>query len=364
MNSLDIISIDALYNSGSFTSLDPKAPLVYGSIGFDAKQSYIIKGVIPENSFVSIYGPSGSFKSFLALDWACHIASGMNWDGHKVKKGSVLYVAGEGGIGVSQRVRAWEIHHSGKELSNLARLSAPVFPADGDQVKNILTYCEEIESTTGYPVKLIILDTLARCYGGNDENSSRDMGAFIQGCDQIKLLTGASVLIVHHTGKNIANGARGSSALPAALDVEFQVQREEDSLLSLVLTCSKMKDAVQPSTKAYDLSSVFIHNDEDGEEVTSLHVNPCGRAPGDTYQVKQTKNMSDNHLAVILAVKKREASGEQVTRKKVIADLKADGLSTTNFAKWADKLSKDDLLIIEGERLSTPNSSPIAPKIQ
>ncbi|WP_218658489.1 helicase RepA family protein, partial [Enterobacter cloacae] len=29
-------------------------------------------------------------------------------------------------------------------------------------------------------------DTLARCFGGNDENDARDMGAFIEGCDVIK----------------------------------------------------------------------------------------------------------------------------------------------------------------------------------
>ena len=65
----------------------PKVELQYGSTGYDKEQSFVIKGLIPECSFASIYGPSGSYKSFLALDWACHIATGKDWDGHKVKKG-------------------------------------------------------------------------------------------------------------------------------------------------------------------------------------------------------------------------------------------------------------------------------------
>ena len=67
-----------------------KVELEYGSTGYDREQSFVIKGLLPEQSFVSMYGPSGSFKSFLALDWACHIASGIDWDQHKVKEGAVL----------------------------------------------------------------------------------------------------------------------------------------------------------------------------------------------------------------------------------------------------------------------------------
>lgn len=56
------------------------------------------------------------------------------------------------------------------------------------------------------PVRLIILDTLARCFGGSDENAAKDMGAFIQGCDAIKAATQATVLIIHHSGKDRTKG--------------------------------------------------------------------------------------------------------------------------------------------------------------
>lgn len=55
---------------------------------------------------------------------------------------------------------------------------------------------------TGMPVRLIILDTLARCFGNSDENTARDMGAFIQGCDAIRYHTCAAMMIVHHSGKD------------------------------------------------------------------------------------------------------------------------------------------------------------------
>ena len=317
----------------------PKVELQYGSAGYDKEQSFVIKGLIPECSFASIYGPSGSYKSFLALDWACHIATGKDWDGHKVKQGAVLYVAGEGGFGVTQRIRAWELKHKVKNLDNLARLPAPIFPSDGDQIKTMIEYCHEIETKTGQDLKLIILDTLARCYGGNDENSSRDMGAFIKGCDTIKQLTGATVLVVHHSGKNVDSGGRGSSSLPAALDVEYRVSRDGEGEQALVLTCSKMKDAEQPDTKAYDLISVHIRTDSDGDDVNSLCLTSVGRQPKDNEDaLPKASRMSGNHEALWQAVRSRTQAGDPTTRAIIIDDLKAQGLVVKHFSLWLAKL--------------------------
>jgi hypothetical protein len=331
----------------------PKVELEYGSAGYNTEQSFVIKGLIPERSFASIYGPSGSFKSFLALDWACHIATGMDWDGHKVKQGSVLYVAGEGGFGVTQRVRAWELQHQVTSLNNLARLSVPIFPADYDQVKAVLEYCHEIESKTGQSVKLIILDTLARCYGGNDENSSRDMGAFIKGCDTIKQITGATVLVVHHSGKNVENGGRGSSSLPAALDVEYRVKRDGEDQHALVLTCSKMKDSEQPDPKAYDLTSVHIRTDSDGDDVNSLCVIPVGRPPSDEEAPPiNTPRWRDHHIAIWQSVRSRTAANDPITKALLRDDLKAQGYDIKKYYRWLTKLVDDGALVLDGEDIS------------
>ncbi|MBC8954500.1 propanediol utilization protein [Xenorhabdus sp. PB62.4] len=76
-----------------------KLPLSVGSEGFDAQLDYVVKGIIPAHSLCSIYGASGSYKSFLAGAWGCHIATGKAWAGKSVAQGAVLYVVGEGGIG-------------------------------------------------------------------------------------------------------------------------------------------------------------------------------------------------------------------------------------------------------------------------
>lgn len=188
-----------------------KLPLTRGSEGYNIRQDYVIKHILPAQSLCSIYGPSGSYKSFLSVSWACHIAAGASWSGKKVERGSVLYVVGEGGVGVPRRIKAWEQVH-GQQVDNLWLVNRPVFPVRESEVSEVILAARQITAECDMPVRLVVIDTLARCFGGNDENDARDMGAFIEGCDVIKQKTGATVLVVHHSGKDEAKGARGSSS--------------------------------------------------------------------------------------------------------------------------------------------------------
>jgi putative DNA primase/helicase len=357
MNNSSAASSDTLAEVDALPRKRPKVKLQYGSSGYDSEQSFVIKGLIPESSLACIYGPSGSFKSFLALDWACHIASGKDWDGYKVKQGAVLYVAGEGGFGVTKRVRAWELQNQVSNIGNLARLPVPVFPGNRDQVQTIIDYCDEIKSTTGQKVQLIILDTLARCYGGKDENSSQDMGAFIAGCDMIKQLTGATVLIVHHSGKSVEKGGRGSSSLPAALDVEYQINRSGEDLQELILTCTKMKDAEQPETKAYELDTVYIRTDSDGDDINSLCVIPIGKKPcSKGTHPANTPRWSTHHTAIWQSVKTRTETNGSTTKSLVRGDIRSQGFDIKHFGRWLSKLSREGALTIDGDTISMPNN--------
>lgn len=161
-------------------------PLSKGSDGYNKQQCYVMKNHLPDQTLCSIYGPSGSYKSFLAVSWACHIATGVNWAGNKVNQGAVVYIVGEGGIGVSRRVKAWENIYQ-KEADNLWLVNRPVFPVRRSEISTLVELVKYIEDMSHFPVRLIIFDTLARCFGGKDENDARDMGAFIEGCDSLKI---------------------------------------------------------------------------------------------------------------------------------------------------------------------------------
>lgn len=135
----------------------------------------------------------------------------------------------------------------------------------------------DVEAKKGKQLQLIVIDTLARCFGGNDENDAKDMGAFIEGCETIKLETGTTVLVVHNSGKD-DKGARGSSAFRAALNAEFNVRREGEGG-AIILTCTKMKDAEEPRPAAFDLRVAELFTDRDGELVASLVLRDTPREP-------------------------------------------------------------------------------------
>ncbi|MEM5373529.1 AAA family ATPase, partial [Paraburkholderia azotifigens] len=71
---------------------------------------WMVDSVVPEGNVV-IFGPPGSCKSFIALDMALCVASGIDWHGHPVKQGKVVYVASEGARGMHQRVDVWLQQH-------------------------------------------------------------------------------------------------------------------------------------------------------------------------------------------------------------------------------------------------------------
>ncbi|MBD2806622.1 AAA family ATPase [Xenorhabdus sp. ZM] len=333
-----------------------KLPLSVGSQGFDAQLDYVVKGIIPAHSLCSIYGASGSYKSFLAGAWGCHIATGKAWAGKSVAQGSVMYVVGEGGIGVPRRIRAWEIVN-GQTVENMYLINTPVFPASPAEVHELVIAAQQVEAETGQPVRLIILDTLARCFGGADENDSKDMGAFVRGCDELKARTGASILVVHHSGKDESKGARGSSAFRAALDVEYKISREGKKGGALVIACTKMKDAEEPETQAYDLRVVELFTDKDGEDITSLALIDRPRDPVEEEEISLVANKTDNHTALWQCIRSRTALKEPCSIALVRDDLKAMGVNVKNFSRWLTKLEHDRLITRNGQELTMVNQN-------
>lgn len=328
-----------------------KLPLTRGSEGYNIRQDYVIKHILPAQSLCSIYGPSGSYKSFLAVSWACHIAAGSSWSGKKVERGAVLYVVGEGGVGVPRRIKAWEQVH-GQQVDNLWLVNCPVFPVRESEVSEVILAARQITAECDMPVRLVVIDTLARCFGGNDENDARDMGAFIEGCDVIKQKTGATVLVVHHSGKDEAKGARGSSSFRAALDAEFNVKREGEGQ-ALILSCTKMKDAEEPERKAYDLRTTELFTDEDGEMVCSLVVRDVPREAKEVDpELAGVEKLTDNHMALWQAIRSRIARGEPCNRAVIRDDLKATGINTKHFTRWLQKLIDDGLVIQDADLLT------------
>ncbi len=229
---------------------------------------WMIKGVLPDQAdLIVVYGASGSGKSFCVLDMAMALVRDVPWRERKVKRKRVLYIAAEGGGGVSQRLRAYGLHH-GTDLKDLPLgviHDAPNLMVEEDATALV----QSIIDAGG--ADLIIIDTLAQATPGANENSGEDMGLALKHTRAIRKATGAVIMLVAHTGKDQAKGIRGWSGLNAASDTSIEVFRPEDSGARL-LKVTKQKDGRDDLSWGFRLESVLLGLDNDGEEITSLVV--------------------------------------------------------------------------------------------
>jgi len=143
---------------------------------------------------------------------------------------------------------------------------------DAGDVKKVVDVCRSFEKKCGKKVGIIFIDTLARSTPGGDENSSQDMGVALVNAERISTLTGANVCVVHHSGKDITKGMRGSTAIYAGLDEVFEVTRHEDDQAIRVWASRKQRDEEDSQQIFARLRVVELGVDADLETVTSCVV--------------------------------------------------------------------------------------------
>jgi hypothetical protein len=231
-----------------------------------------------------VYGPSNSGKTFFALDLAYHVAVNQLWRGRRVINGTVLYLAAEGGNGITNRVIALRQEHgqSGVPFA-LRRAGLDLLNPDAD-VQRVIDLAVEIGKRR--PLVLIVIDTLSRVLSGGDENGPADMTAFVKNVDRIRHATGAHILIVHHTGKDAAKGARGHSSLRAATDTEIEVSVEGEVRAA---TVQKQRDYQGGEVFHFELTGVEIGADPDGDPVRTCIVNTADMPSTQPNRPKLTK---------------------------------------------------------------------------
>ncbi len=192
---------------------------------------WLIHDLIQVGSFVNLYGAPKSGKSFLALDWALSVAGGTPWLGHQVRQGPVVYVYAENPAGLKQRVPAWSDAHGGAKPDQFFMFPSRVNIAEAPERKQLETVIADALRDT--KPALIIIDTLAKCFGGGDENSNADMSRFVDGCEALRERFACAVVVVHHSGKDSHAGSRGATALPGAIDAQFGVAKQADGKIRL-----------------------------------------------------------------------------------------------------------------------------------
>lgn len=279
--------------------------------------TWLVKGEIPKHGLTLVYGPTAGGKSFLTLDYAFQVA----------QTRPVVYVAAEGAAGYAARVLAWSIHNKDKDTGQLYFVGEAVNLLDHAAVNEFIAAVAELRPA------LVIIDTLARCMIGGDENSAQDMGQAVDGADRIKRAigegdAGGAVILVHHSTKT-GNTERGSGALKAASEQVIRLD-SDDGLITL--TCEKAKDSTTFDPRYLRLLPVVTgRSNEDGEAESS-----CVVVPADKVITAGLVTPSGRKILETLAL---EVFAE--TGAKAAALMDATGLVKATFYKAVSRLLKD-----------------------
>jgi len=207
---------------------------------------WLLPGILPARGTAMLFGASGSYKSFIALDWASCLAHGHRgqWEAPPVCN-DVLYFAGEAPIGTAkQRRPSWLEWQGVKTPHRLAVYPRVPHLGDADGWEGVKQDIAEM----GMTPRLIVIDTMTRLLTGFDENSTKDANKATSFMEELAAYYECLVLTVHHTGKDESRGARGSSAFFANMDTVLSTTKKGQGSF---LKVKKHKDADAPDEAIY-----------------------------------------------------------------------------------------------------------------
>jgi AAA domain-containing protein len=252
---------------------------------------WLVEGMLPDQGVAVLYGRWKSFKSFVALDLAWHIALGGTWAGHKIKRrGAVLYVACEGQSGMRKRIMAYKHAHGDDELPPFWLIEGrPDFgrpPLSGDVVDLVTGKAMSLHDLD---VALVIIDTLARTLNGRDENGE-GMRNFLDNTEELAERLNCLVLAVHHEGAADIDRPRGATVLPAGVVATWHVKRQRNGTgLGCSLIVEEAKDSVSDFALDVELERIEFGDEHDERRESTLKVRSITPAEIEKPTQKRTK---------------------------------------------------------------------------
>lgn len=262
-----------------------------------------IKGLLADRGVAVMAGPSGSGKSFVATDMGFCIATGRPYQGRKTEPGVVLYQAGEGGIGLKKRMRAYR---QDKLPDNIDPSTVPFVLLPGrfnlhnsdDAVENFITEGKAWAAYYRLPIGAIFIDTFATATVGANENDAGDVGKILEKAQRIAEALETVVLIVHHMNKG-GESIRGSGAILANVENTFLVQKldtiDANNRVFRKVTVLKNKEGEDGASWQFVIRQVDLGFDNDGAEISSCVIDEP--STGQIYETTGLK-LNDSEMVV------------------------------------------------------------------
>lgn len=300
----------------------PLLPSIDDILDRTITHDWLVKGWIERRQTAVLFGESQAYKSLLAIEIACCIATGTAWRGLATKKGAVLYIVGEGaGSGITRRFLAWQIANqtplAGHPL--FFQEATTVLP---DDLERLIAEVSRTLDTKGWKLELVILDTLSRTISG-DERSSADFARYQRALDRLRQEFSCAAMFLHHTGHGDKSRERGASDIGCNADVRLCIEIVGEKMRRLCAL--KLKDAETPADMFFTLALVELgQNDDEGIPVTSVVL----RQLTDYAPQQQDSSRKDARIAL--------------TALKSLYDQQQDNLTTRGYPDGQPRVTIDD----------------------
>lgn len=182
------------------------------------KVPFYIDRILPKQGKAMFFAQGKKGKSWLTYQMARCIAQGEDWLGMPTTKGKVYIIQFE----LGERTLLDRLASTGQDYSNVYVGSNFSIKLDSRQGQDEFKY--EIEAIKP---NVVIIDPLYKAIKG-DENESHDMSVITDFLDSTiaeHKADGMSYIIMHHAGKDLSRGGRGSSLLEGWVDTYLEIKR-------------------------------------------------------------------------------------------------------------------------------------------
>jgi hypothetical protein len=316
--------IDATFQSaadaGTAQTAKTKSSLsftLFRDIELQPRKTWLVRDWLGAGDISCLFGQPGTGKSTIAIDLAFHIAAGRAWFGQRVLQCGVLYVAAERADVGKRRMAALRKHYDIHDIPLAVVSGSADLRSNEDHAKEIIGYAEQLANLGGYPVGLMIIETVNRVLAGGDENSSVDMGKLIHMLALIQAKTEAHLMVVHHSpieGRRM----RGHSSLLGAVDTTIEVGRSGANRFRARIDKSNDGPTVDPIS--WTVESIELHQDLETGVVTNAPVVIPESSPSSASALPMKK--AEVEMAKILV----EAGPAGLTQRLLYAKMREAGI--------------------------------------
>jgi len=179
----------------------------------DIKVEWVVDHLIPKGAVIILFGKGGIGKTWLVMDIARCIGSGIDYLGYGTQETLVIFVDFENPLTVLNT-----------RTQRMGEAKGVHFWRVGNEVKPPKLDSDDWEEYKELPDGTVIIFDTLRASHSKDENSSEHMAMVMERVKELRDC-GFTVILLHHTPKNSATISKGSTAIVDLADHILNLSR-------------------------------------------------------------------------------------------------------------------------------------------